>query len=232
MKLQWTTEKRKVNDLIPYDKNPRTISDEQKKQLQKSIEKFNLVEPPAIDTDGVILSGHQRIKVMQDIGWGDQEIDVRVPNRKLTTKEVDEINLRMNKNRGEFDFNLLKEFDKSLLAEVGFDEDLDDIFPEELEEDNFDADAEVAKITTPIAKTGDIYQLGNHRLMCGDSTKLEDVELLMGGGQGEVGFYRSALQCRLLITSRKYIQLKKIWRHWWKDFQRQKDRRGVFAILY
>ena len=64
-KLEWRTEKRKIKDLIPYEKNPRKLTDKQQKDLKKSLEKFNLVEIPAIDTDNKILAGHQRLKVMQ-----------------------------------------------------------------------------------------------------------------------------------------------------------------------
>lgn len=204
-KLQWTTEKRKVDDLVPYEKNPRKISEEQINQLKKSIQKFDLVEPPAIDISGTILSGHQRIKVMKAIGWGDKEIDVRVPNRKLTPREIDEINLRMNKNRGEFDFDLLKEFDEDILRDVGFGDEITELFDVEVQEDDFDVEKEVEKIKEPKAKRGDIYLLGDHRLMCGDSTSHDDVEKLMGGGQSEVSFLRSALQCRLYQPSWQYL---------------------------
>ena len=64
-KLIWHTETRVINNLIPYERNPRTLSDAQLKNLKKSLVKFNLVEIPAIDIDGKIIAGHQRLKVMQ-----------------------------------------------------------------------------------------------------------------------------------------------------------------------
>ncbi len=122
-KLIWHTEKRKINDLVPYEQNPRQMTEKQVEDLKKSIEKFDLVEVPAIDTDNKIVAGHQRLKVMQLLNRGEEEIDVRVPNRKLTEEEFKEYNLRSNKNRGEWDFDLLDgNFDFKDLLEWGFTE--------------------------------------------------------------------------------------------------------------
>ena len=98
IKLKWHNEKRKVSDLIPFKKNPRKITDEQREDLKKSLDKFDLVEIPAINTDNKIIAGHQRIAIMHLLGRGKEEIDVRVPNRKLTKAEFEEYNLRSNKN--------------------------------------------------------------------------------------------------------------------------------------
>jgi len=133
-KLEWHTEKRKIKELIQWDKNPRKISDKQKKQLKKSLEKFNLMSIPVINTDNLIISGHQRVKILSALGRNDEEIDVRVPNRTLTENEIKEANIRENKNTGEFDYDLLGggEFELDMLADVGFDDsELSLIFPEE-----------------------------------------------------------------------------------------------------
>lgn len=119
--LSWSTEQRKVSDLIPYEKNPRKLTDAQCAQLTQSLERFGLVEIPAIDTDNVIIAGHQRLKVMSLLGRGEEIIDVRVPNRKLTPSEFDEYLIRSNKNTGEWDFDMLgNEFDVGLLKDWGF----------------------------------------------------------------------------------------------------------------
>ena len=125
-KLEWHNETRLISDLIPYDKNPRRLTDKQKKDLTASLKKFNLVEVPAIDTDNIIISGHQRLKILSELNEL-KEIDVRVPNRKLTEKEFEEYNIRANKNTGEFDFEILDEFfEKDELIEWGFvDEEFD-----------------------------------------------------------------------------------------------------------
>ena len=122
MKLEWHNEKRKVKDLIPFEKNPRKIYPKQSEDLKKSLEKFNLVEIPAIDIDNKIIAGHQRLKILQLLNRGEEEIDVRVPNRKLTDEEFVEYNLRSNRNTGEWDWKLLGEFDENFLVDIGFDE--------------------------------------------------------------------------------------------------------------
>jgi hypothetical protein len=121
--LAWNTERRKVVDLIPYEQNPRILTKKQAGDLRKSLEKFNLVEIPVIDTHDRIIAGHQRLKIMQMIGRGEEEIEVRVPNRELTEKEFQEYNIRSNKNTGEWDFDILaNSFDTSDLVGWGFDE--------------------------------------------------------------------------------------------------------------
>ena len=128
-KLNWHTEKRKVRDLVPFEGNPRIMNDKQLEDLKKSVSKFDLVEIPAIDTSNKIIAGHQRLKIMLLLGRGDEEIDVRVPSRKLTEAEFKEYNLRSNKNTGEWNFDELANFDEDLLKEFGFDEnELDNIF--------------------------------------------------------------------------------------------------------
>lgn len=121
--LEWRTEKRKVSDLVPYAKNPRQITETQFAQLKASLEKFNLVEIPAVDLDNQIIAGHQRLQIMRALGRGDDEIDVRVPNRKLTEDEFTEYNLRSNQNRGEWDMDVLSGLDLDLLKEIGFNMD-------------------------------------------------------------------------------------------------------------
>lgn len=120
--LQWHNEKRKVKDLIPWDKNPRKLSADAKKQLEASLGKFNLVEIPAINLDNKIIAGHQRTYLMMLQGRGEEEVDVRVPNRMLTDEEYKEYNLRSNKNTGEWDWEFLRDFEEGLLKEVGFSE--------------------------------------------------------------------------------------------------------------
>lgn len=204
--LYWTTEKRVISTILSHEKNPRKISDAQQKQLKESIAKFNFVEIPAIDKDNTILAGHQRLKVMVLLGRGDEEIDVRVPNRKLTKEERDEYLIRSNKNVGEWDFDILKDFDKDILKNIGFTgQELDKIFKGD-KEDDFNGDEEANRILTPISKYGDVYQLGRHRLMCGDASKKEDTDKLMGGGASGYGIHRSAIQRKLQRQRKEHIQ--------------------------
>lgn len=182
-KLTWHTESRLVDDLIPYEKNPRTLSDKQRRDLEASITKFNLVEIPAINTDNTVVAGHARLKIMQALGRGQEEIEVRVPNRLLTTSEFKEYLLRSNRNTGSWDYELLKSFDTSFLLDIGFDDgDLSDIWDDvlELEDDSFDEEKAVKEAEKTDIKTGDMFALGNHRLVCGDSTDKEVVARLLG----------------------------------------------------
>jgi DNA modification methylase len=179
----WHTEKRRVNDLLPYEKNPRTMSDKQLSDLKTSIKKFNLAEIPAITIDHKILAGHQRIRVLQLLGRGEEEIDVRVPNRQLDEKEFKEYLLRSNSNHGSWDYSLLKEIDLDILLESGLNgDDLLQAFDNdiEIENDDWDEEKEIQKINKTDIKLGDIFQLGRHFLICGDSHKKETLDKLMG----------------------------------------------------
>jgi len=122
--LIWTTEKRSVKELIPLPYNPRKLTDKQRKDLEESLRKFNLVEIPVVNTDGKIIAGHQRVMILMALGRGDEMIDVRVPNRMLTEAEVKEYNVRSNKNTGEWDLEVLKaNFDLNELLTWGFSRD-------------------------------------------------------------------------------------------------------------
>jgi len=184
--LVWRTEERKVGSLLPHKNTPRKITKEQTERLKQSLEQFNLVEIPAIDTDGTILAGHQRIKVLQAIGRGNETIDVRVPNRKLTTDEAERYMIGSNAIHADWDFDLLKEFNVSLLVDLGFDQkELDDVWNKALKKD-FDVEKELKQIKTPKTKLGDVIQLGDCRLICGDSTKSETLKRLFGDEQASM----------------------------------------------
>lgn len=187
--LTWTTAQRKVSDLIPHNKNPRSLSDKQKKDLKASITKFNLAEIPAINTDNTVLAGHARLKVLIALGRADEIIDVRIPSRTLTEKECEEYLLRSNKNTGSWDFELLKAFDTEFLLDIGFnDTDLGDIWDDvlELEDDEFKIEKEIEKAQKTDIKLGDTFTLGEHRLTCGDSTDTETVKKLLEGNLVDV----------------------------------------------
>ena len=110
-KLRWNTVQKRVNDLVPQDKNPRTITGKQMEYLKRSLEKFNLAEIPAVDIDGKILAGHQRVKALKLLGRGDEIIDVRIPNRKLSEEETKQYLIGSNALGGSWDFEGLKSFD-------------------------------------------------------------------------------------------------------------------------
>ncbi len=185
-KLKWETKKVKVKDLIQLDINPRKISETKKQKLVESLEKFNLVEIPAVNTDMQIIGGNQRVTALMLVGRGEEEIDVRVPNRKLTKKEVKEYAIISNTHAGEFDFEILElEFADISIAELGFDvvgwddwkTKQDNALASEAEEDDFDVP--VGGSETDIVD-GDIFDIGRHRLLCGNSTQTDTWKRLMG----------------------------------------------------
>lgn len=182
-KLIWHTEKRIVDSLLPSLKNPRVMSDKTTGDLKKSLQRFNLVEIPAIDLNGRICAGHQRIRALQILGRGKEEIEVRVPNRKLTEKEYEGYMLTSNAVIGSWDFEKLKDFDIDFLIDIGFEKgELEKIWAKDLEveEEDFDVDKELKKIKEASTKLGDLILLGNHRLICGDSTNKSVVQKLFG----------------------------------------------------
>ncbi len=182
--LQWHTEKRKVNELLPFKQNPRSLSEKQREDLTQSIQKFGLVEIPAVNTDGKIVAGHQRVAVLQLLGRGREDIEVRVPNRPLTQKEFKQYLLTSNRVHGDWDYELLTEyFDIDTMLLSGFDDsDLSSIFADSFDttDDNFDVETELKKIKKPKTKVGDIFALGNHRLICGDSLDPDTIKKLVG----------------------------------------------------
>mgnify|MGYP000210969302 CR=1 FL=1 len=120
-KLEWLTIKKRVDELVPQAVNPRRITDKQMTALKRSLSKYNLVEIPVADADGKILAGHQRLKAMKLLGRGNELIDIRVPNRRLTEEEAKEYLIASNALGGDWDFDLLKNFDMGMLLDVGFD---------------------------------------------------------------------------------------------------------------
>jgi len=186
-KITWKTEKRRVADLIPADYNPRKITDKEREDLAESIVEFNEVEPVVINTNNHLIGGHQRLKIYADLGR--EEIDVRVPSRELTLEEEKRLNLRLNKNTGGWDWDKLSNFDEELLRGIGFEnEALDSIFEPDNLEDSFDTEGFYEKIKESKIKRGEVYQLGKHRLLCGDSTNQKDVEKLMDGIKADMVF--------------------------------------------
>ena len=182
-KIEWKSEKRLLKDLIPAPYNPRQLTEKQAKDLNQSLTKFNLADPVVINSNNTIIGGHQRINILKTQGV--EEVDVRVPDKILTAEEERELNLRLNKNLGEWDFDMLANFDEDMLKDVGFDsKELDNIF----QLDTKPEDDVVPEARETAVKSGDMFKLGEHRLLCGDATKKEDVEKLMAGEKADMVF--------------------------------------------
>lgn len=174
----------KISDLNPAPYNPRKWSEETTKQLTESIQRFGLVDPILVNSNSnrkdVVIGGHFRLHVAKQLGY--KEVPVVYIDIPSIESEK-ELNIRLNKNLGEWDYELLAEFDDTLLADIGFSsEELDDIFDISLDEpENFDLEKELEKLDIKkiTVEKGDVYQLGESRLMCGDSTIEADFDKLM-----------------------------------------------------
>lgn len=178
-----------TKDLKPYENNPRK-NDEAVKYVKKSIEEFGFKVPIVIDKDDVIVCGHTRWKAAKALKLkevpcviADDLSDEQIKAFRLADNKVGEV--------AEWDLDFLKvELDE--LDQLGVDMDafgfVDIDFGDdaEAEDDDFDADAAVEEIKDPITQPGDIWQLGNHRLICGDSTDPEVVAKLFEGGQADL----------------------------------------------
>lgn len=187
-----TVEQVNINQLKPATYNPRCWSEEATKNLRQSIKRFSLVDPIIVNSarkrKNTVIGGHFRLKVAKELGYTMiPVIYVNIPN---VDKEK-ELNLRLNKNVGEWDYELLKEFDETILSDIGFNsEELDEIFDIESEPELFDLQKELDKLNIKKIeiKKGDVWQFGDNRLMCGDSTRPGDVTKLMGGEKANMCF--------------------------------------------
>ena len=182
-------EKKNTADLLSADYNPRKDlkpGDAEYEKLKRSIEQFGYVEPVIWNkTTGRVVGGHQRLKVLMDMGM--TEVDCVVVEMDEDKEKA--LNIALNKISGDWDKDKLAlliadlqgaDFDVSL---TGFEPaEIDDLFKDTLKDgikdDDFDVGAELAQPT--MTKPGDIWTLGRHRLICGDSTKAETYDLLMG----------------------------------------------------
>lgn len=179
-----------ITELHLAEYNPRRHSQEQAEHLKESIRRFGLVDPiicnSAPERQNIVIGGHFRVKVARELGVG--VIPVVYVNIPELEREK-ELNVRLNKNTGEFDLELLAQFDESFLSEIGFSsEELDDIFPIEENQEMFDLQKELEKlaITEITIQKGDVYNLNGSRLMCGDSTIKTDIFKLMGEDKADM----------------------------------------------
>lgn len=193
----------KLTDLKPYEKNPRH-NEEAVKYVAKSIKQFGFKVPIIIDKNNVIVAGHTRYKAGLELGM---ETVPCIIADDLTPKQIKAFRLADNKvaEKSYWDFDLLNQELEDLkidfnMSDFGFnfDENLPfddsgndggDVEGEddtEIQEDDFDTEEEIDKIETPITQLGDIYKLGNHVLMCGDSTDSNNIEKLMNGEKADM----------------------------------------------
>ena len=187
-----------INELISPEYNPRQITDDEMEKLKNSINEFGYIAPIIVNKhNNHIIGGNQRYEALKSLGYTDVDV-VFVDEPDLNREKA--LNIALNKISGEWDFVKLADiidelelndfdipltgFDDSELENFGIEEDQNEHEPVEVAEDDYEEHDEL-EVTV---QTGDIYILGNHRLMCGDSTKTEDVALLMEGKQADMVF--------------------------------------------
>ncbi|MDC9367139.1 site-specific DNA-methyltransferase [Clostridioides difficile] len=190
-----------INALTPYENNARTHSTDQLEMIGNSIKEFGFINPVIIDENNMILVGHGRVMAADQIGIK------QVPFRRVTNLTEDQkkayiiADNKLSDLGGWDDELLLAELESIELdmSQFGFDLEIDDIEDPDIVEDDppdVDADAE------PKSKRGDVYQLGDHFLMCGDSTDPDDVTKLLRGGQPAASI--SPVTIDLLLTDPPY----------------------------
>lgn len=171
----------KMADIVPYENNVKLHPKEQIEQIKKSIVDFGNNDPIAVDENNVIIEGHGRFEALKELGYEETECIVLTG---LTEDQKNAYRLVHNKLTMNSDFDmkgLEEELNKINMDLTAFDFDPFNMDEEEKEIIEDEA-PEVDEEHEPITKMGDIWELGNHRLMCGDSTKKENVERLTGGG--------------------------------------------------
>lgn len=178
-----------IASLIPAEYNPRKAlkpGDKEYEKIKNSIQEFGYCEPVIVNADMTIIGGHQRVTVLQDLGY--TEIDCIVIDIDKTKEKA--LNIALNKITGEWNKELLADLIADLqdsdfdVSFTGFEPPeieqlMNSVHDKEIEEDDFDVEAELE--APAMSKEGDLWILGNHRLLCGDSTLPESYDRLMDG---------------------------------------------------
>jgi len=187
-------EKVSVDSLLAYERNQKKHSKKQVKLIAGSIREFGFLNPIIVDGKNEIIAGHGRLEAAKELGL--KEVPVLQAGH-LSEEQVKAYRIADNKltELGEWDEDLLSMEIKELsggnmdLELLGFDESfLDDLLTEMEEQQGLTDPDEIPEKVEPVCEEGDLWQLGKHRLLCGDSTKREDVERLMGGGMANMVF--------------------------------------------
>ncbi len=228
----------KIKDLKAAKYNPRKDlkpEDKEYQKIKKSILKFGYVETIIVNKDLTVIGGHQRLKILEELGY--EEIECNVVD--LTKDEEKALNIALNNLSGDWDNQKLEDLIAELkekdfdLDVTGFDEEeIENMLDEsiDLKDDNFELEKELKQIEKPIVKLGDIWILGKHRLMCGDSTSKDDVEKLMKNDVAKCIFTSPPynMSSKMYenyednLESRKYIDFNlnvvKLWTNYLKGF--------------
>jgi DNA modification methylase len=179
-----------INEPNPATYNPRKWDETALVRLTESLEKYGFVDPIILNgaksRRNIVIGGHMRLEAAKRL---DMKVVPVVYVHLRSVAQEKELNLRLNRTTGEWDFEKLKNFDIEMLMDVGFAEsELSSIWDGmlETEDDGFDVEKELEAIKKPKTKSGQLIALGNHRLFCGDATNAADVQKLMGNAKADM----------------------------------------------
>lgn len=183
----WTTKKVKVKDLKAFEKNPRKITPKEMDSLKRSIAEDGYHQRILCTTDLRIIGGHQRIQAMLELGYA--EVEVLVPDREISDEQFSRILVRDNMEYGTWNIDGLGELmPTAQLMEIGLGDNIINKIPQDIVAGNTDPDEVPEPPKEPLSAYGDVWQLGDHRLMCGDATRAEDMQKLMGSDEADMVF--------------------------------------------
>ena len=176
-----------VSNLIFAEYNPRELTKDQHQDLKDSITRFGFVDPLIVNTHkerkNILVGGHQRLKIAKELGYK----DVPCVEVDLTPDKEKELNVRLNKNTGQWDWDALANyFDVGELLKWGFSED--ELQFTEPDVQGLTEEDDIPEVEESITKQGDLWILGEHRVLCGDATIKADVDALMGGEKADMVF--------------------------------------------
>jgi len=175
--ITWSLKTFQIDELTDYSKNPRSLTKQQFEQLKKSIDKFGLIDKPIINADekNTVIGGHQRLRVLRS--ENQKSVECWYPSRELDEKEVEELNIRLNKNTGSWDFDTLaNNFEVGDLMDWGFTEMELGLYPEEDMPDDVEPQIDKAEELREKwgVKTGNMYGLGAFTV-CPKCGKIHDL---------------------------------------------------------
>ena len=233
--ITWSLKTFQIDDLTDYSKNPRSLTKQQFEQLKKSLDKFGLIDKPIINADekNTVIGGHQRLRVLRS--ENQKSVECWYPSRELDEKEVEELNIRLNKNTGDWDFDTLaNNFEVGDLMDWGFSkEELDlDLWAGEPPEDvepQIDKAEELREKWG--VKTGQLWQLGEHRLICGDCTDKAVVDRVMDSQKAGLTItdppYNYDFDYGVAKDNLSIEEYEKFIRKWWSIAREKCDRMVV-----
>lgn len=228
--INWTETTAAVSELRPYERNPRRISKESYARLLLSLKEMGYHQRIICQPDMTVIGGHQRIRALKELGI--KTVAVLVPDRELTKDEYKRLLVQDNLPFGEFDMDILSsDFEAKDLIAWGMPENL--LGKIDINSGNTDEDEAPEPPANPISKIGDVWILGNHRLMCGDSTNADNVSKLLGEAKPNIMVtdppygveYSADWRCKAGINNKTGSAIGKVlnddradWREAWSLF--------------